>query len=136
MRLDVDGRTRKNMVIEPSEGSHAAGYIVLDIFTSRIFQDIQLPEQTHLLKWDMAYENSTNFLNDYQTIKLSVKDPNSDELLQILYQPSPGVDPLSSPMQNYSVDISEFSGLFIRIDIEIIISNNCLDVIFDNFRIE
>ncbi|MEO9482925.1 MAG: hypothetical protein ABJG47_05745 [Ekhidna sp.] len=83
----------------------------------------------------MTYSGTLPLHPIYQSININVKDPETNEVLQPIYQ---RVDGSRSriPVTPFSANIEKFRGQKISVTIDIHIEWSCMDIQFDNFRIE
>lgn len=103
----------------------------------RLYQNFRVPSAATKLTWDMYYKNTNGSFNAAtQYLAISVRKLSDDSVLKTLFKPT-GADPLSTAgMQPFSVDITEFAGQAIRLDVEMNIQINWFDLELDNFVIQ
>ncbi len=139
-RDDVDvsaclGST-ESLDVTATEGTRVAGRIVSNRENGRIYQDLTIPAGATTLRWDMAYRSRATFLDSFQSIVVQIRDPESDSTILATLFETVDKDPITRSMQELSADISAFAGQRVRIDVEITIQLNCMDVVLDDFTIQ
>jgi len=103
----------------------------------RIYQDVTLPADAHLLSWDMSYDNQSGlFLDDSQEFTLNIRDTQTDAIIQEIYATTEGEDPAELfAMTGYAVDVSAFAGQTVRVDVTHFTDDDCFPLALDNFSI-
>jgi hypothetical protein len=102
----------------------------------RLYQDVTLGLAGDLC-WDMEYNNNSGFhdpVNQY--LAVNIRD-SSDTLLTTLYKTTAGIDPIGlTPMNGFCIDVSAYSYMTVRVDVELQVIFAHFDAAFDNFSIE
>lgn len=106
--------------------------------TVRLYQDVTLPEGAYALSWDMQYNNVSPYgFTSEQYIAVNVLDSNDVPLTSApLFITGPGAPLNNGGMQTYTVDISQFAGQTVRLNVEVAMENYFMVVGLDNFRVD
>ncbi len=119
-----------------SDGSHLSYHLRNSSGIYRMYQDVTLGYAGDIC-WDMEFNNhSSNHDAIDQYLAVNIRDLN-DTVLTTLYKTTDGVDPLIlTPMNGFCFDISAYSYLTVRVDVELNLDDDYFDSAFDNFSIE
>ena len=101
-----------------------------------MYQDVTLGYAGDIC-WEMEYNNhSSNHDAVDQYLAVNIRDLN-DTILTTLFKTTDGIDPIIlTPMTRFCFDISAYSFMTVRVDVELYPDNNFFDSAFDNFSIE
>jgi hypothetical protein len=102
----------------------------------RLYQDVTLGLAGDLC-WDMEYNNHAGFHDPLnQFLAVNIRDL-SDTIITTLYKTTAVIDPLSlTPMNGFCIDVSAYSYMTVRVDVELQVIFAHFDAAFDNFSIE
>ena len=119
-----------------SDGSYLAYHLRNSFGYYRMYQDVTLGYAGDIC-WEMEYNNhGSNHVAVDQYLALNIRDLN-DTILTTLFKTTDGIDPLIlSPMTRFCFDISPYSFMTVRVDVELYPDDNFFDSAFDNFSIE
>jgi hypothetical protein len=119
-----------------SDGSYLSYHLRNSSGIYRMYQDVTLGVAGDIC-WDMEFNNhSSNHDAIDQYLAVNIRDLN-DTVLTTLYKTTDGVDPLIlTPMNGFCFDISAYSYLTVRVDVELNLDDDYFDSAFDNFSIE
>jgi hypothetical protein len=104
----------------------------------RIYQTVRVPSAATSLAWDMNYNNHAGtFDPTNQYMALNIRNPSTDAIIATAYMTTQGVDPqVVATMTTYTVPIAAYQNQVIRVDVDLVVNNDWLDMAFDNFRFQ
>ena len=119
-----------------SDGSYLAYHLRNSYGYYRMYQDVTLGYAGDIC-WEMEYNNhSSNHDAVDQYLAVNIRDL-SDTILTTLFKTTDGIDPIIlTPMTRFCFDISAYSFMTVRVDVELYPDDNFFDSAFDNFSIE
>jgi hypothetical protein len=119
-----------------SDGSQLAYHLRNSYGYYRMYQDVTLGYAGDIC-WEMEYNNhSSNHDAIDQYLAVNIRDLN-DTILTTLFKTTDGIDPIIlTPMTRFCFDISAYSNMTVRFDVELYPDDNFFDSAFDNFSIE
>ena len=125
-----------DLVVETAnESENAAVRVQTQPDIGRMYQDVNLPSDATTLRWTMAYRNRIDFSETTQFIAINIRD-TADAILETPFKTERLVHmPDLEEMTQFDVDISQFAGQTVRIDVEVRHQSDCMDVVFDSFHI-
>jgi len=102
----------------------------------RMYQDVTLPIGTGRIRWDMYYNNTWGSWDPAgQYIAVNLRDTTTDAIIATVFKTTAGDPLVLAGMTPYSVDLSPWAGTTVRIDFEMMVNLNWMDVGYDNFRV-
>ena len=101
--------------------------------TTRLSQVVELPKNPQLV-FDLAYHNWDTAFSASQSLRIQVRDPDSDALLGTVFQTYSG-SPAELSMSNQTIDISAFGNMTVRLQFEVVAQSTFFDVQLDNIHI-
>jgi cysteine-rich repeat protein len=125
-----------NLTLTSTDGDYVAYNVQTNSEQHRLYQDVALSPGTRSLSWDMFYASLGAFDPTSQYLAIRVRDPDSDAVLGTLFQTTEGTNPaMLDGMTSFTVDLAPHAGRTVRIDVDLMVMNDCFNAMFDNFRI-
>ena len=119
-----------------SDGDHLSYHLRNSYGRYRMYQDVTLGVAGDIC-WEMEYNNHLGIHDPVeQYLAVNIRDL-SDTILTTIYKTTDGIDPMTlAQMNRFCFDISTYSNMTVRIDVELYPHDDYFDSAFDNFSIE
>jgi hypothetical protein len=122
--------------VSSTHGDHVAIQFQSGEQTHTMTRPLRLPSGARTLSWDMQYANGESFHDpEHQFIAVHILDSNGRRL-ETVFKTTADVHPLAIPMTTFEVDIAEYAGRNVKVQVELEVWNGYFPAAFDNFRID
>ena len=116
---------------DPTDGDYQALLLQNGPSVTTMSQIVTLPVQPEL-SFDLAYHNWEDVFSQNQSLQVQVLDLDTDRMLGVVYEATGTTD---LPMSHEVIDLSAFSQMTVKLQLELVAKKNFFDVQLDNVHV-